>query len=328
MLAKPAIDWKRYVFVVLLAVATVGLSGASCNKSTATSPENNQGVVQAIDDAEAPPQAGEPAAKSPEPEAEPTSTEPVAGVELDKLDAAGQKRFHVLVDSLSSPCGKAHSLRKSVAEDKECKRAVFAARYLAALIEDEAPTDLIREMYDAAYREQSAREFVLSNAVPHSGPADAPVRLVEFYDYGCPSCKTFKPLVEEVVSNAGGSAVVFYKQYPLVQAHPDSKGAAQAVLAAAKQGKFKEMHDLLFQQAPRHGKQELLGYAKQLGLDMAKFEADFAAAAKQVEAEMAEGEAAEVSGTPTLFVNGREYRGPPHPRYIKLFVEQEQAVNR
>ena len=116
--------------------------------------------------------------------------------------------------------------------------------------------------------------------------------------------------------------------FPIESNHPNARGAAQAALAAHQQGKFKEMHDKLFEVTPRVGRDQLPGYAKELGLDMAKFEADFAAASSQVTSDLKQGDVAGVDSTPTLFFNDRKYEGPMFPRYIALWIDEELAVNR
>ena len=109
---------------------------------------------------------------------------------------------------------------------------------------------------------------------------------------------------------------------------PDSKLAAQAAYAAAAQGKFKEMHTVLFANAPRHSKADVTAYAAKLGLDMTKFEADYAGAAAQVEADHNLGKSLGVSGTPAIFINDRKYSGPLYTKYFDLYIEEELAVNR
>lgn len=319
---------QRYVFAAFIALLSIALSGASCSKKSAANPDEAKearDLVQAIDEAEGTKTSRTAPATAKKPG--PVNAEPLAGVDISKLDDKQKERFHRLIDrTLQSPCGKPHSLRKSVTSDQSCKRAMFAARYAAALIEDGATDADVQKFYEVHYESSEVRRFTVEGS-PADGPSDAPVQLVEFYDYGCPACKEFAPVITETIADFQNQVVVFYKMYPL-PAHPDSGPAAQAALAAAKQGKFSEMHKILFMRAHQHKKSDLLAHARSLGLDMAAFERDYAAAAAQVQADIAEGEAAKVPGTPTLFINGRRYAGPMHPRYLKLWIEEELAVNR
>jgi len=99
-----------------------------------------------------------------------------------------------------------------------------------------------------------------------------------------------------------------YKQFPLpATMHPNAMPAAKAAMAAGKQGKFWEMHDILFQNSRDLGADKIKEYAGKIGLDVPRWEKDVNSpeVQQQVEKEMAEGRAADVSGTPTFFVNGK-----------------------
>src|SRR5262249_17477943 len=124
-----------------------------------------------------------------------------------------------------------------------------------------------------------------------------------------------------------GKVVEYFMMFPL-EKHQDAKSAAQAATAANQMGKFKEMHDLLFARSPQHTKENVIGYAKEIGLDPVKFEAAYNAAANQVASDLAQGDAAGVEATPTLFFNDRKYEGPMHPKYIAMWIDEELAVNR
>jgi protein-disulfide isomerase len=255
----------------------------------------------------------------------PVDETPLQGIDVSKLGDK-QKTFYKLVGSLSSPCGKAHSLRTSFTTDTSCKRAPFAVRYLIALLSDEGTEDQVREEYEKKYKEPKTVKLDVSRA-PHFGNDDAPIRLVEFFDYQCPHCAAFKPMLEAVAAAQHDKVVEYFMMFPL-EKHEGSKSAAQASLAAAQMGKFKEMHDLLFARSPRHSKDDVVGYAKQLGLDPGQFEVRYNAALAQVQQDLAQGEAAGVEATPTLYFNDRKYEGPMHPKYIEMWIEEELAVNR
>src|SRR5690606_35768437 len=104
-----------------------------------------------------------------------------------------------------------------------------------------------------------------------------------------------------------------FKHYPLSSAHPHALPAARAAIAAGNQGKFWEMHDLLFEHQRQLEDEDIEGYARQLDLDMDRFRADLVAAATQrrIEQDKAEGQRVGVEGTPTFFVNGRAFHGAP-----------------
>lgn len=254
---------------------------------------------------------------------------PIPGVATDRLTGPGQlDLFYKLVDSLQSPCGKAHSLRTSLTDDTACKRAPFAVRYVTEMIADSQDEATVSVMYERRYDKSAATyQFALNDGVPHQGPGDAPVKLVEFYDYGCPMCKEFAGVVKQVLGQFPDQVVVYYKQFPL-PSHTHSKPAAQAALAAFKQGKFMDMHQLLFANQGRHQKPMLDAYAAQIGLDMSEFNADYNDASSRVEADKSEGSSANLRSTPTLYINGRQYRGPIRlAKYLAMWLEEELALN-
>jgi protein-disulfide isomerase len=293
--------------MVALALACVA---AGCGKKSSANPDEFKDVDQTFDDSEPPPE----------------QREPVNGANLDGLGSAEKARFDQLADKLPSPCGKAHSLRTSRNKDPECKSAPFAVAYLVEMLKDGLTNDEVREVYDLRYKpkDKDTRKGFKTDGAPSVGPNDGRIVLVEFFDYGCPACSRFKAPLEEAIAGFPADVVLYYKMFPL-DAHPDSPGAAQAALAAAKQGKFKEMHDVLFANQFKHKKADLWAHAKAIGLDMAKFETDFAAAEPMVRADKAEGEAAGVESTPTLYINGKRYDGLEHSKYLKMWIEEELA---
>jgi protein-disulfide isomerase len=233
-----------------------------------------------------------------------------------------------LVGSLKSPCGKAHSLRTSFASDTACKRAPFAVRYLLAMIEDAGPEQLVRDEYAKKYEKTAEPVKLDVGRAPHAGAEDARIKLIEFYDYECPHCQLFKSEMEQLVTDRGSQIGVYFMQFPIESIHPQSRSAAQAALAAAQQGKFKEMHDRLFMPKAAHGRDDVIGYAKELGLDASKFEKAYDDSANQVTSDLKQGQAAGVDSTPTLFFNDRRYEGPMLAKYIGMWVDEELAVNR
>lgn len=302
---------KPFLALICLPV----LMGAACEKK----PKNNgdTGAINALDRAgsDQPGQTG------------PVDETPLQGIDVTKLSKEKQQLFYKLVGSLSSPCGKAHSLRTSFTQDTSCKRAPFAVRYVGALIEDEGSEAQVREEYEKKYKAEAKTVKIDVSKAPRIGNDDAPIRLVEFFDYQCPHCQAFKPMLEDVAHAEQGKVVEYFMMFPL-EKHQDAKSAAMAAVAANQLGKFKEMHDMLFARSPQHSKEHVMGYAKELGLDPAKFEAAYNAAASQVAADLGQGEAVGVEATPTLFFNDRKYEGPLHPKYIVMWIDEELAVNR
>jgi len=303
------------------AIIAIGLlAGASCKKENATPRTDPKDVVAAAD-------AAKGGSGTPTPVASAVDKTALPGFDISKLAPAKQELFYKMVTALPSPCGKAHSLRTSVTQDPSCKRAPFAVRLVNELIVDEQGEDVVREIYEARYVKDQKQLTINLVDAPMVGSADAPVTLVEFFDYGCPACVQLKPVLDRVIEENKGKLKVFYKMYPLVTTHPDSMGCAQAAMAAKAQGKFHEMHDLIFEKFGAQKKDDLRKYAAQVGLDLTRYDNDVVIAEGRVKSDMKDGTDIGVDGTPALFLNGRAYGGPADPKYFAMAIDEEIAVN-
>jgi protein-disulfide isomerase len=141
------------------------------------------------------------------------------------------------------------------------------------------------------------------------GRPDAPVTLVEYGDYECPYCGKAYPVVKELQRRMGDRLRFVFRNFPLNTLHEHAGVAAQAAEAAAAQGKFWEMHDILYE-----NQQELADvqqYALRLGLEIYRFESDLSGErfAKRVRDDFRGGVRSGVNGTPTFFINDVRYNG-------------------
>jgi protein-disulfide isomerase len=143
------------------------------------------------------------------------------------------------------------------------------------------------------------------------GPATAPLTLVEYGDFECPYCGAAYPIVREVERILGDEVRTVFRYFPLTRIHPHALQAAEAAEAAAAQGRFWEMHDLLFENQKRLRTKDLLRYAGELGLDVERFEAELEAHVheQRVRNDVRSGIRSGVNGTPTFFVNGVRHNG-------------------
>ncbi len=212
--------------------------------------------------------------------------------------------------------------------DEEIKRAdkVAADKNLSgkALYEELVKT-APKPKAEEPEEEDPGRKLVdITNAPIVVGDANAPVTIVEFTDFECPFCSRANTTVHELIANNPGKAKLVFRAYPL-PFHQHAKLAHQAAEAAKLQGKFVEYYDKLFANQKALDRDSLIGYAKELGLDEAKFVADMDSEAviKAVEADAAMGSKAGVNGTPHFLLNGRILSGAqPLPAFQKALDEE------
>jgi protein-disulfide isomerase len=141
------------------------------------------------------------------------------------------------------------------------------------------------------------------------GSAGAAVTLVEYGDYECPYCGAAYPIVKELQARMGDRLRFVFRNFPITTSHPHAEQAAEAAEAAAAQGRFWEMHDLLYENQRRLGDQDLHAYAEQLGIDVERFDKDLAehVHAPRVHEDFMSGVRSGVNGTPSFYVNGARH---------------------
>jgi protein-disulfide isomerase len=144
------------------------------------------------------------------------------------------------------------------------------------------------------------------------GPAEAVAVLVEYGDYQCPICGAAYVTVKEIQQGLGSKLKFVFRNFPITGMHPYAKDAAQAAEAAAAQGAFWEMHDMLFENQDDLTHDDLKKYATDLGLDASRLigEIETDLYAKRVEEDFRSGVRSGVNGTPTFFITGVRYDGP------------------
>jgi protein-disulfide isomerase len=142
------------------------------------------------------------------------------------------------------------------------------------------------------------------------GPSVSPVTLVEYGDLECPFCGQAEPVIRELLAGFGELRYV-WRHLPLTDVHPRAQLAAEATEAAAAQGRFWEMHDLLFEHQDALRPQDLTSYAEELGLDVDRFREDLRRHtwAPRVAEDVDSADLSNVSGTPTFFINGLRHQG-------------------
>lgn len=182
----------------------------------------------------------------------------------------------------------------------------------------------LKDSYEVESFMEPMRSQVSVGEGPASGPADAPVTIVEFSDFQCPYCQRLAPTIDQVKNSYGDRVRVVFRQFPLPM-HKDAQKAAEASLCAAEGGKFWEMHDAMFADIRTLGVADLKQKAGDLELDQETFDQclDSGRYATQVAEDVREGRAAGVSGTPAMFINGRFLSGAVPYEQIATVIDDE-----
>jgi protein-disulfide isomerase len=246
------------------------------------------------------------------------------GVDVSKLDDFQKKVFFRIVNNEPSICGQAQSLIASAkATTGGCRRSLNAMRYVAKLVEQGYTDSEVSESIGKRYRATDVKTIDVSQA-PMKGSPTAKVTLVEFVDYECPHCKRLQPVLRQIVDEFRGDVKVYFKNYPLPQ-HTNARLAAEAAVAADKQGKFWTFQDKLWDKQDELSPAEIEKIAKDSGLDVAKFRADLASDAvkARVQKDRDEGQALGIQATPTLFIDGREYTDPKDTESLREWIKEE-----
>ena len=152
----------------------------------------------------------------------------------------------------------------------------------------------------------------IDDRVDHVRGSDTGPLIIEYGDFECPYSRQAYHEIQKVERQLEGRVRVAFRHFPLTEIHPHAMAASTAAEAAATQGRYWEMHDMLFHRQKALEEDDLRGYAEELGLDLAAFDRDRKepAVLTRIRRDIGSGEATgEVVGTPTLFIQGRIHRG-------------------
>jgi protein-disulfide isomerase len=158
---------------------------------------------------------------------------------------------------------------------------------------------------------------------PIRGNPKANITIIEYGDFACPLCKTLEPELVAVIEEAPNKRRLIWKDAPNDASHPNSFVASMAARCAQNQGNFWGMHDLLIQQGVGLGAESIKNMAIEAGLDEARFDTCMSSEATRpvVEHTLEEAISLDISGTPTIYINGVEYSGPLTREGLNLAIE-------
>ena len=155
------------------------------------------------------------------------------------------------------------------------------------------------------------------------GPERAEFELVMYGDFQCPYCAAAYPIVRRIRDQMAGRLLFAFRHFPLREIHPDAERAAEAAEAAAAQGAFWQMHDRMYESGGALSREDLLGYASELGLDTDRVAAELDSEVNRprVQRDLDSGIASGVTGTPGFFVAGRLYGGSFDAQSLRAALE-------
>jgi len=198
-------------------------------------------------------------------------------------------------------------LAQCVKENRNCKQCLPAVNFLLKQVRRGRPRAQIEAAYRNRFSPDAIHNIDLQDS-PAKGPTGAPVLIVEFADFECPHCAATRPMLDDLFKRYEGQIRFVYKNFPL-GSHQYAEKAARASIAAHKQNKFWEMEVALFDNHANLQPALMEQLAKSIGLDMPRFQKDWEseAVADLVARDRKQGERLELSGTPSIFINGRKF---------------------
>jgi protein-disulfide isomerase len=287
---------KKLSLLVVLALMACGSGQPSARENAQGTPASGEEVILASDSAT-------------------FYRDGLSGVDFSGMDAVKKERSLKILNAQGCDCGCGMTIAQCRVEDKTCPRSPSLAAAVVNAIRsgatDQQALASLKALIDGgdepgpapAARPVPVAQIATANS-PALGPEDAAIVVVTFEDFQCPYCSRATPALKKLVQDNPDVRLV-YKHYPLPN-HARARPAAIASVAAQRQNRFWEMHDLLFQNQRSLDDANIRQFAQSIGLDMARFEKDIAdpAIARFVDDEALEARRVGVTGTPNTFVNG------------------------
>ncbi len=262
------------------------------------------------------------------------------GVDLSGLTEEQKGLALKVLNETACTCGCGMRVAQCRVDDQNCPRSPVLARAIVDAVrrgENEAGVRAAYEAVAGATKSRRTTSSPSAEEIVQIALQDSPVRgsdaalvtVVEFSDFQCPFCGRAAPIVTKLLAEFEGQVRLIFKHLPL-PFHSHARLAAAAAEAAREQGKFWEMHDLLFQNRDALERDDLRGYAQQLGLDAARFETalDSPETYARLERDLDQARRVGANGTPTFFVNGRRltnYTETPFRRAIERALQAQET---
>ena len=251
----------------------------------------------------------------------------IIGCPEDKLSSKDRSRAEKLMKSINNYYGCSDKVASCLKKDKKNETARRLAGMICRMVRHGRSDAVIRK--EAMYRARSMHPFKKHKIKHHRNhctmdPKKAKVVVTAFTDFSCPYCRIIVPYLKKKALGSKGEVALCFKHFPTQTHGKDAVIAAQAAVAASKQGKFWPYFDILYA-TKDHSSGQLEKYAKQLGLDLSKFNEDRKSRSVRrfVAIDKREGLKMKVKGTPTLFLNGKKYLGRKDKAELRDRIAEE-----
>ncbi len=244
------------------------------------------------------------------------------GVDLAGLAPADVQALTTLMQEGACPCDAKKSMAECI-QAKSCPAATDLAVYGAKKFREGLGIDQVREAVVKKYLDDNVTFTFDLKDTPSKGATKGRVVIVEFADFECPHCGLLSKTMPEVLAAFPNDVTLYFKHFPL-GAHLNSEPAARATWAAGQQGRFWPMHDMIFAHQATLTTDKIHGFARELGLNTKKFEADMNSPAAQeaVDRDRQEGLKSGLTGTPTLYINGKLYHEDKTADALKAHIRE------
>lgn len=247
------------------------------------------------------------------------------GVDTNALSPRERREFSAQVRELLAPCPEVPvSLAQCLEEKRSCAACKPATDMLLRMVRKGVPKKDREEAYKKRFDAKTKKNLDVAGS-PSKGPEDAAITIVEWADFECPFCKLMVPILDSVVERFPGQVRVVYKFYPL-SSHKNGEPAARAAIAAMNQGKFWEAHGKLFDAQGKLEAADLQKIAKDLELDVKKWQEDFGSdeTSSRIKKDRELGDSVDLEGTPLIYIEGREF---PLDQVVDPFVDLESWIS-
>ena len=259
------------------------------------------------------------------------SADALPGVDLSNLSAAQKATVLKILRQEGCSCGCNMKLAECRIKDPSCSYSTgLALAVIDAIRHGKTEAQAIAAAHASRWAQvqppkllEDPIEIPVAGA-PVRGPVNAPVTIVEFSDFQCPYCAAAAPQINALLQAYPTQLKLIYKEFPL-DIHSQAELAADAAVAAQKQGKFWPMYDALFHIHDDLSRENILNVAKATGLDMNRFQADLGSTEvrETIIRDIQDGDRAGVQGTPTIFIDGQRWNGPIDVSTLKPILDAE-----